>query len=159
MNPQSTGIRCLNIRLSIYCTPDSSHRRCKPTAILTAWYDRICPSSPPCAPPPAVRRAARRGAKYSDAHLERLLAIRRLQQDGLSLDAIRRRLSGDAEPNFVPTRVGSVEVWSRIHVRDGVEIHIEPGRSRLSAEQIRQLAARVRDWMEQTASSDEGQSS
>lgn len=107
-------------------------------------------------PPPDGER---RGAKYSDTHLERLLAIRRLQQDGLSLEAIRRRLSGDAEPNFVPPRVGSVEVWSRIHVRDGVEIHIEPGRSRLSAEQIRQLAARVRDWMEQTASSDEGQSS
>ena len=101
----------------------------------------------------------RRGAKYSDTHLERLLAIRRLQQDGLSLEAIRRRLGGDVEQDFVPPRVGSVEVWSRIHVRDGVEIHIEPGRSRLRAEQIRQLAARVRDWMEQTASSDEGQSS
>jgi DNA-binding transcriptional MerR regulator len=107
-------------------------------------------------PPPDGER---RGARYSDTHLERLLAIRRLQQDGLSLEAIRRRLSGDVEQDFVPPRVGSVEVWSRIHVRDGVEIHIEPGRSRLSAEQIRQLAARVRDWMEQTASSDEGQSS
>lgn len=101
-------------------------------------------------PPPDGER---RGAKYSDTHLERLLAIRRLQQDGLSLEAIKRRLSGDVEQDFVPPRVGSVEVWSRIHVRDGVEIHIEPGRSRLSAEQIRQLAARVRDWMEQAASS------
>lgn len=107
-------------------------------------------------PPPDGER---RSAKYSDAHLERLLTIRRLQQDGLSLEAIRRRLGGDTEPDFVPPRMGSIEVWSRIHIRDGVEIHIEPGRSRLSAEQIRQLAARVRDWMEQTASTDEGQSS
>lgn len=103
-------------------------------------------------PPPDGER---RGASYSEAHLERLLAIRRLQQDGLSLEAIRRRLAGGAESDFVPPRPGSVEVWSRIHIRDGVEIHVEPGRARLNAEQIRQLAARVRDWMEQTANGEE----
>lgn len=107
-------------------------------------------------PPP---EGERRGASYSEIHLERLLAIRRLQHDGLSLEAIRRRLGGDTEPDFVPPRIGSVEVWSRIHIRDGVEIHVEPGRSRLSAEQIRQLAARVRDWMEKPPASDEGQTS
>ena len=37
------------------------------------------------------------------------------------------------------TAPGSVEVWSRVTVADGLEVHIEPGRAGLSPEQVRSL--------------------
>lgn len=104
------------------------------------------------APPEGQKRAAR----YSDDHLERLLRIRRLQQEGLSLEAIRRHLDADIEPGYAPPRPGSVEVWSRIHIADGVEIHVEPGRARLSSDAIRDLATRARGWLEEAQAEQKG---
>jgi hypothetical protein len=34
---------------------------------------------------------------------------------------------------------GSVEVWSRMTLADGLEVHVEPGRAGLSPEQVRAL--------------------
>lgn len=83
----------------------------------------------------------RRAARYDERHLERLLAIRRLQQEGMTLDGIARRLEGEqAEPDFIPPQPGSVEVWSRMHLRDGIELHIHPGRARLDSAQLAELA-------------------
>jgi hypothetical protein len=46
---------------------------------------------------------------------------------GKHLEAIRPRYSG------------TVEVWSRVTLADGVELHIEPGRAGLSPEDVRTL--------------------
>lgn len=82
----------------------------------------------------------KRGAHYLRRHLEQLLLVRRWTEAGLSLDRVRELLDG--APEDPPRRAaapGSVEVWSRITVADGLEVHLEPGRAGLSPEQVRAL--------------------
>lgn len=87
----------------------------------------------------------KKGAKYNLAHLDQLLSIKKWQAAGLSLERIRELL---AEPGAddVPPRPrwpGMVEVWSRLHVADGVELQVEPGRSGLKPEQLRRFLKEV----------------
>lgn len=86
----------------------------------------------------------KRGAHYLRRHLEQLLLVRRWTEAGLSLDRVRELLDG--APEDPPRRAaapGSVEVWSRITVADGLEVHLEPGRAGLSPEQVRALVRSV----------------
>lgn len=86
----------------------------------------------------------KRGAHYLRRHLEQLLLIRRWTEAGLSLNRIRELVAGapeDPAPRRAPP--GSVEVWSRVTVVDGLEVHIEPGRAGLSPEQVRSLVRGV----------------
>ncbi|WPL17961.1 Copper export regulator [Thiorhodovibrio winogradskyi] len=82
---------------------------------------------------------AKRGAYYTRRHLEQLLLIRQWADAGVSLERIGRLLRGDAEPLPFQPAPGSVEVWSRVTLRPGLEVHIEPGRLGLDAEQVRGL--------------------
>ena len=82
----------------------------------------------------------KRGAHYLPRHLEQLLLIRRWTEAGLSLDRIRELIAG--APQDPPRRAappGSVEVWSRMTLADGLEVQIEPGRAGLPPEQMRAL--------------------
>lgn len=82
----------------------------------------------------------KRGAHYVRRHLEQLLLIRRWTDAGLSLERVRELLSGAPE-DPAPRRAapGSIEVWSRVTVADGLEIHVEPGRADLTPDQMRSL--------------------
>lgn len=85
-----------------------------------------------------------RAARYGQRHLEQLTRIRRWTDAGLSLERVRELLAGDTDTIPArPRRAGMVEVWSHLHVADGIEIHIEPGRAGLAAEQVREFAAAV----------------
>ncbi len=87
---------------------------------------------------------AKRGAFYLQRHVEQLLMIRRWTDAGLSLDRIRELVAGAPEdPPPRATKAGSVEVWSRVTLADGLEIHLEPGRCGLSPEQVRALVRAV----------------
>jgi DNA-binding transcriptional MerR regulator len=80
----------------------------------------------------------KRGAHYLRRHLEQLLLVRRWTDAGLSLERVRELIAG--APEDPPRRAappGSVEVWSRVTVADGLELHLEPGRAGLSPEQVR----------------------
>ena len=89
---------------------------------------------------------AKRGAYYLRRHVEQLLMIRRWTDAGLSLDRIRELVAGAPEdPPPQPARPGSVEVWSRVTLADGLEIHLEPGRAGLSPEQVRALVRGIAD--------------
>lgn len=82
----------------------------------------------------------KRGAHYLRRHLEQLLLIRRWTDAGLSLNRVRELIAGapeDPPPKRSPP--GSVEVWSRVTVADGLEVHVEPGRAALTPEQVRTL--------------------
>jgi len=82
----------------------------------------------------------KRGAHYLRRHLEQLLLTRRWTDAGLGLDRIRELQAG--APEDPPRRAappGSVEVWSRVTVADGLEVHVEPGRAGLAPEQMRAL--------------------
>jgi len=82
----------------------------------------------------------KRGAHYVRRHLEQLLLIRRWTDAGMSLDRVRELSAGAPEdPAPRSTAPGSVEVWSRITVADGLEVHVEPGRAGLPADQVRSL--------------------
>lgn len=88
----------------------------------------------------------KRGAHYLRRHLEQLLLVRRWVDAGLSLDRVRELIAG--APEDPPRRAappGSVEVWSRVTVADGLEVHLEPGRAGLSPEQVRALVRGLTD--------------
>lgn len=81
---------------------------------------------------------AKRGAYYERRHVEQLLLIRRWTEAGLSLERVRELIAG--APEDPPRRAappGAVEVWSRVTIADGLEVHLEPGRAGLSPEQVR----------------------
>jgi DNA-binding transcriptional MerR regulator len=89
---------------------------------------------------------AKRGAYYVRRHAEQLLMIRRWTDAGLSLDRIRELVAGAPEdPPPAAARPGSVEVWSRVTLADGLEVHLEPGRAGLSPEQVRALVRAIAD--------------
>ena len=82
----------------------------------------------------------KRGAHYLRRHLEQLLLIRRWTDVGLSLDRVRELIAGAPEdPPRRRAAPGSVEVWSRVTLADGLEVNVEPGRAGLSPEQVRAL--------------------
>lgn len=101
-------------------------------------------------PPPHGKK---RGAWYDELHLERLLTIRRWQRAGLSLERIAEIIAGaDSDiPESPHPQPGSVAVWSRLLVRDGIELHIEPHRAGLSPEQLRAFCRKVMDAMDTIA--------
>ena len=87
---------------------------------------------------------AKRGAFYLRRHVEQLLMIRRWTDAGLSLERIRELVDGAPEdPPPAAARPGSVQVWSRVTLADGLEVHLEPGRAGLSPEQVRALVRAV----------------
>lgn len=67
--------------------------------------------------PPAGRG---RGGFYYDTHVQRLRQIKELQEQGLSLAAIRGLSEGPAEP-LIPERR---EVWARYEVVPGLELNV-----------------------------------
>ena len=85
-----------------------------------------------------------RAARYGQKHLDQLLLIKKWTAAGLSLDRIRELLAG--EDVAVPERSkrrGTIEVVSRLHIADGVELVIEPRRAGLTPEQVRELSRGV----------------
>ena len=96
-----------------------------------------------------------RGARYAVEHLESLLSIRRWQNAGLALDRIRELLAG-ADTEVPPARKsGTVEVWSHLVVRPGVELLIEPGQAGLTPEETRAFFRVVLDAFARLKSSNE----
>lgn len=87
----------------------------------------------------------RKNARYGRQHVEQLLTIKKWQAAGLSLERIKELLTKQDDTDIPPRpkRSGMVEVWSHLHVADGIEIQIEPGRAALSPEQIREFLRNV----------------
>lgn len=85
-----------------------------------------------------------RWAKYTTRHVEQLLSIKKWQAAGLSLERIRELLHG--EPDDTPPKrqsAGSIEVWSRLTVAQGIELNIEACASGLSPEELRMFFRKV----------------
>jgi DNA-binding transcriptional MerR regulator len=87
---------------------------------------------------------AKKGAFYTQKHVEQLLEIKKWQKAGLSLERIKSLLGDEAGGAPVPPpkqrQPGDVEVWSHIYIQDGVELRIEPKRSGLSPEQVSRIS-------------------
>jgi len=96
---------------------------------------------------------AKRGAYYGRRHVEQLLLIRRWTDAGLSLGRVRELIVG--APEDPPRRAappGAVEVWSRVTLADGLEVHLEPGRAGLTPEQVRAFVRGLAALYRQTRS-------
>lgn len=85
----------------------------------------------------------RRGAYYTRRHLEQLLLIRKWQAAGVSLERIGQLLRGEWVELPPAPEPGTVEVWSRVTLRPGLEVHLEPGRLGLTPEETRELIQRL----------------
>ena len=85
-----------------------------------------------------------RGAHYDTTHLDQLLTVKKWKQAGLSLQRIQELMEGgtSAVPP-APIRPGQLEVWSHIHLTDGLELHIEPKRAALTPEQVRAFTREI----------------
>lgn len=74
-------------------------------------------------PPP---QGGGRGAHYTEEHLERLLAVKRLQEVGIPLEVILQRLGppeGPPAPSPTdPPRPPGPETWRRVALAQGVEL-------------------------------------
>ena len=101
-----------------------------------------------------------RGAHYDSTHLDQLLEVKKWQAAGLSLSRIQELLEGRGDEGLLPPKPapkpGDLSVWSRIHLYDGLELHIEPQSAGLSPEQTRALiAATLEAYQRITQSSDD----
>jgi DNA-binding transcriptional MerR regulator len=99
----------------------------------------------------------KRGSHYLRRHLEQLLVIRRWTDAGLSLERVRELMAGapeDPAPRRAPP--GAVEVWSRVTIADGLEVHIEPGRAGLTPEQVRGLVRGITNLYRQVRTEEGG---
>lgn len=86
-------------------------------------------------PPP---EGAGRGHFYREGHLRRLLSIRDLQNQGLSLEEILILLEEGAERDAPP--LPEIEVVTRIRVKEGIDIIVSSGTEPPTPSQIRALA-------------------
>lgn len=84
-----------------------------------------------------------RGAHYGPEHLQQLLRVKAMQEEGLMLDEIRRRLdvggrkavvAAGALPDVGRTR------WTRLRLAPGVELHVSGERRLPSPGKIQELA-------------------
>lgn len=88
----------------------------------------------------------RKAAYYTPEHVRQLLQISKWKRAGLSLEAIGGLMREEGDPSTVPVpepAPGSVQVWSRVMLGPGVELHLDPARAGLTGEQVRELAERV----------------
>ncbi len=95
-----------------------------------------------------------RAAHYTWQHLRQLLEVRRLTEQGFSLERVRELQTqgdGPAAAAVQAPRAGSLTVQSHIHLADGVELVIEPGRAQLTPEALRRFAREVIAAYERTA--------
>jgi DNA-binding transcriptional MerR regulator len=98
-----------------------------------------------------------RAAHYTREHLRQLLEIRRLTEQGLSLERVRDVLRDKAEPPPATRarRPGDVEVRTHVHVAPGVDVVIEPQSAGLAPEQLRRFVREMRAAFERATQEQE----
>jgi len=87
--------------------------------------------------PPAGRG---RGGFYYDSHLKRLREIRALQEKGYPLAEIQTLFRKGATPEPVPVR----EVWVRVPLMEGVELHVSRDASEREGKKIDEIVRLAR---------------
>ncbi len=92
-----------------------------------------------------------RGSAYDRSHLERLRRIQALQQAGHPLEAIAKILETGQRPPSPPSSERrppsrstlTAELWTRLRLLDGVELHLDATRFNPDAEDL----LRIRDFV------------
>lgn len=94
----------------------------------------------------------KKGAWYSQDHLDRLARIRKLSASGLSLDAVARQLDGGTDA--AAEQPGSVSVKSHITVVRGIEVVITPELANLRPEQLRTFIRLIAEAYQESVNDD-----
>ncbi len=92
-----------------------------------------------------------RGSHYTANHLEQLMEIQRWRRVGLSLERIRELLTAEEKEMPMPLkphRSGAIEMRNHVAIGSGVELVIDPNRSGLTSERVRELVDGVLDVYE-----------
>lgn len=85
-----------------------------------------------------------RGDHYGRVHLDRLLQIKALQEAGRSLDEIRQAMGEGSAQSATPVATPAPiprEVWRRLSVAPGVELHVSSDVRLPSPSRLQELAA------------------
>ena len=91
-----------------------------------------------------------RGRHYGPEHLARLQAVKALQEQGLSLDGVRRELERGtvrgrgAKVASLPEPSVARTAWTRLEIVPGVELHVSGQRRLPPPGRLRELA----EWCE-----------
>jgi DNA-binding transcriptional MerR regulator len=89
-----------------------------------------------------------RGRHYGPEHLARLQAVKALQEQGLSLDAVRSEIDRGRRPRPAGARATEATVarspWTRVQLVPGVEMHVSGQRRLPPPGRLRELV----EWCE-----------
>ena len=97
----------------------------------------------------------RRTAFYTDKHLEELLRVKRLAEEGFSLDRIKALVNAPLSlPQETPVP-GKVSVRSHVFIAPGVELSFDPLEASLTNEQMRSIAEAVLERLSSFQSQEE----
>jgi DNA-binding transcriptional MerR regulator len=95
----------------------------------------------------------RKHARYTQRHLDQLLQVRAMADQGIPLERIKHQVHGTTAPLPPPKAAGDIAVISKVYVAPGVELHLEPQAAGLSPEKLRQFVRTVlTNWEEIHAS-------
>jgi DNA-binding transcriptional MerR regulator len=95
----------------------------------------------------------RRYARYTQKHLDQVLRVRAMADQGIPLEKIKHLIHGTTAPPPPPMTAGDISVISKVFVAPGVEIHLDPQQAGLSPEKLRQFIRTVlSNWEEIHAS-------
>ena len=91
-----------------------------------------------------------KGAYYTEKHMQQLLTVKKYKDAGVSLERIAQIIHEDEASPQVDYKIkpGNIEVVSRIHLMDGLELTINPERSGLSQQDIRTLSRTILETIE-----------
>jgi DNA-binding transcriptional MerR regulator len=95
----------------------------------------------------------RKHARYTQRHLDQLLQVRAMADQGIPLERIKHQIHGTTPPPPPPKAAGDISVISKVYVAPGVELHLEPQAAGLSPEKLRLFVRTVlSNWKEIHAS-------
>ena len=95
----------------------------------------------------------RKHARYTQKHLDQVLQVRAMADQGMPLERIKQLMNGITTPLPSPKAAGDISVISKVFIAPGVELHIEPQMADLSPEKLRLFVRSVLStWEEINAS-------
>lgn len=95
----------------------------------------------------------RKHARYTQKHLDQVLQVRAMADQGMPLERIKQLINGITTPPPLPKAAGDISVISKVFIAPGVELHLEPQIAGLSPEKLRLFVRSVLStWEEINAS-------
>jgi DNA-binding transcriptional MerR regulator len=95
----------------------------------------------------------RKHARYTQKHIDQVLQVRSLADQGTPLERIKQLIHGISTPPPPPKSAGDISVISKVFVAPGVELHLEPQTAGLTPEKLRKFVRTVlSNWEEINAS-------